>query len=206
MNADRWNEKYSDKDFGYGDAPNAFLLSQRSFLVGLDNVFVPADGQGRNGVWIAGLGLTVRSIDLSQVAVDDALKRADDRGLIIDAWQGDLEDMDWPAHHWDCIVSIWLHLPTDLRQEIHAGFWGSLNPGGLLILEAYRPEHVEFREKFGSKGGPPSGELMFTEDMLRTDFPDADFEFFENQDLFLDEGTGHQGRSATIQARIRKPL
>lgn len=206
MSANFWDEKYKNSEFGYGEEPNAFLLSQRSFLVGLSNGFVPADGQGRNGVWLAGLGLTIRSMDLSQVAVDAALALAEERGLILDAWQGDLEDMDWPAEQWDCIVSIWLHLPHNLRQEIHAGFWGSLSPGGIILLEAYRPEHVTFREEYGSKGGPPSAEYMFTEEILRSDFPEAEFEFIENQDVFLDEGTGHQGRSATIQARIRKPL
>ncbi len=202
----RWDKKYKELDFGYGEVPNVFLRSQESFLTGLENGFVPADGQGRNGVWMAELGLAVRTIDISQVAVDDALALAEKRGVLIDAWRDDLKTMQWPTDQWDCIVSIWVHMPPELRAQVHTGFWKSLRPGGLIILEAYRPEHIHFRSDFGTVGGPPSAEGMYTEEILRSDFPDGDFEFLEEQDVLLDEGTGHQGRSATIQARIRKPL
>ncbi len=204
MNGEFWDEKYKDSNYGYGEAPNAFLLSQQEYVEGLGNAFVPGDGEGRNGIWLASLGLALRSMDLSQIAVDHALEAAAKRDLIIDAWQGDLSEMVWVDGQWDCIAAIWLHLPEALRKQVHAGLWKSLTPGGIILIEAYRPAHVEYRKEYGSKGGPPTAIHMFSEEILREDFPEGEFELLEDADVVLDEGTGHYGRSATIQARIRK--
>ena len=52
-----------------------------------------------------------------------------------------------------------------LYDQVHAACVGALKPGGMLILEAYNPQQLEFKT-----GGPPVAEMMFTKDMLEDDF------------------------------------
>ena len=54
---DRWNERFSSEDYLFGTAPNAFLVRQRHLLRPGASVLAIADGEGRNGVWLAEQGL-----------------------------------------------------------------------------------------------------------------------------------------------------
>ena len=52
---DRWNQRFSTPDYVFGEAPNAFLVSQASRL-GQGVALALADGEGRNSVWLAEQG------------------------------------------------------------------------------------------------------------------------------------------------------
>jgi 2-polyprenyl-3-methyl-5-hydroxy-6-metoxy-1,4-benzoquinol methylase len=77
----RWNERFSSEAYLFGTAPNAFLVSQRPLLQPGKTVLAVADGEGRNGVWLAEHGLDVLSIDFSPVALEKARKLASERGV-----------------------------------------------------------------------------------------------------------------------------
>ena len=62
---DRWNERYATPEYHFGTAPNAFLESQRHLLKPRMKALAVADGEGRNGVWLAEQGLDVHTFDLS---------------------------------------------------------------------------------------------------------------------------------------------
>jgi hypothetical protein len=80
----------------------------------------------------------------------------------------------------------------------------ALRPGGLLVIEAFRPEHVEYRKKYGSKGGPPQGEMMFSEGMLREDFAGAEVVELESAQIDLKEGANHLGLCAVVHGVFRR--
>lgn len=61
----RWNQRFSGEDYLFGTAPNAFLASQRPLLRRGQTALAIADGEGRNGVFLAEQGLDVLSIDFS---------------------------------------------------------------------------------------------------------------------------------------------
>ena len=123
---------------------------------------VPGDGEGRNGVWLAEQGLEVVTVDLSAAGVEKAKRLAAKRGVRIDAIQADLATWAWPVGEFDVVAAIFLHLPPDIRRPVHRNMLRALRPGGLLVIEAYRPEQVQYRQTHGSKGGPPAAEISKT--------------------------------------------
>ena len=68
----RWNERYAGDDYLFGTEPNAFLAAQRQRLKPGLRALALADGEGRNGVWLAEQGLDVLSVDASPVGLDKA--------------------------------------------------------------------------------------------------------------------------------------
>lgn len=201
-----WNERYGGCAFIYGEEPNAYLFSQRHrFRPGM-RALVPGDGEGRNGVWLAERGLDVVTVDLSEAGVRKAQQLAARRGVRITAIQADLATWAWPAGEFDVVIAIFLHLPPDIRRSIHRRMLAALRPGGLLVIEAFRPEQVTYREKHNSRGGPPGPEMMFSEAMLREDFAEADVIELAPGEIDLSEGTHHHGLGAVVHGVFRSVI
>ncbi|MEP7016089.1 MAG: SAM-dependent methyltransferase, partial [Verrucomicrobiota bacterium] len=56
-----WNLRYASDAFAYGTEPNSFLMQNANILVG--PVLSLAEGEGRNAVFLASLGLDVLGVD-----------------------------------------------------------------------------------------------------------------------------------------------
>ena len=56
---DRWQGRYAAPEYIFGEGPNAFLAAQRHLLPARGRALAVADGEGRNGVWLAEQGLDV---------------------------------------------------------------------------------------------------------------------------------------------------
>ena len=54
-----WDVRYAGETFLFGEAPNAFLAAQAARLRRSGRALAVADGEGRNGVWLAEQGLEV---------------------------------------------------------------------------------------------------------------------------------------------------
>jgi cyclopropane fatty-acyl-phospholipid synthase-like methyltransferase len=194
-----WDERFSEHQPVYGEAPNAFLSEQASrFRPGM-NLLVPGDGYGRNGIWLAQQGFTVHTVDLSQVGVERALKAAHAAGVHMTIEQADLSLWNWPADRFDGIFAIFLHLPPEIRPRIHASMLRAAKPGGLIILEAFSPAQLGH-----TSGGPKQIELLYTAETLRRDFAPAAPLLLEEKETYIDEGQRHSGLAAIVQAIFRK--
>jgi len=90
--------------------------------------------------------------------------------------------------------------PPDLRTAIFEGIRRTLTPGGLLLLQGYRPEQLAY-----GTGGPPHAENMYTAEMLRAAFAGFEILHLEEHDSVICEGTGHDGISALVDLVARKP-
>jgi 2-polyprenyl-3-methyl-5-hydroxy-6-metoxy-1,4-benzoquinol methylase len=194
-----WDERFSQAEPVYGDAPNAFLLEQAFRLKPGMKVLVPADGYGRNGIWLAKQGLQVHTVDLSPVGVERARTAARAAGLQMTIELGDLSTWNWPANAFDAVVSIFLHLPPAPRQTIHASILSAAKPGGLVILEAFTQAQLRH-----SSGGPKQEELLYTPDILRQDFALAEAVLLEEKEVALDEGHMHRGPASVVRAVFRR--
>lgn len=160
-----------------------------------------ADGEGRNGVWLAERGLEVVSVDFSERGQQKARQLAARRGVTIDVRLADLEHWHWPDNEFDVVAAIFIQFAgPDLRGRIFSGIKRTLKPGGLLLLEGYRPEQLEY-----GTGGPPCAENMYTPSMLREAFANFEILSLSAYDGDIDEGAGHSGRSALIDLIGRKP-
>lgn len=198
-----WDEKYSIPTHAYGTEPNAYLVSQRHRLERGMEVLSVADGEGRNGVWLAQQGMRVTTVDGSAVAVQKALKLALDRRVNIRAQVADLTDWQWPVATFDAVVAIFIHFPPEIRRDMHHAMYAALKPGGLLIMEGFHPAQ---RDLGLTSGGPPVREMLFDADTLAADFQGMEILDLTEAAPVLDEGPLHQGEARTTRMVARRPL
>ena len=190
----RWNDRFAAPGYLFGTAPNAFLKSQAHRLTRGQTALSIADGEGRNGVFLAEQGLDVLSIDFSPVALAKARELAQNRGVALRTEQADIENWTWPTAQFDVVVSIFTQFsPPDVRPRVFAGMTQALKPGGLLLMQAYRPEQL----KYGT-GGPKEVERLYTRTLLETAFGNFTALDIREHDDMMQEGGGHAGMSALI--------
>lgn len=193
-----WDERYKEEGFAYGVEPNDFLREVAG-LIPAGPVLCLAEGQGRNAVYLASRGHAVLAVDQSAVGLERARALAAARGVSIETRTCDLAEFVFEPGHWAGIVSIWGHMPPDVRRAVHAKCVGALMPGGVLILEAYTPAQVG-----RGTGGPPDPAFCMTADGLREELAGLDFEILREVERHVSEGTYHQGMSAVVQVLARK--
>ena len=123
------------------------------------------------------------------------------RGVALELELADLSDWSWPESTYDVVAAIFIQFAgPELRAAMFAGMKRSLKPGGLLLIEGYRPEQIAY-----GTGGPRVVENLYTEAMLAEAF--AEFEILElaAYDAEIQEGPGHSGMSALVDLVARKP-
>ena len=200
----RWNGRYSAGGYVFGTEPNAFLASQAARLKPGMQALSIADGEGRNGVWLAAQGLEVTTFDFSPVGVEKARQLAQQRGVAAryHCSVSDLGDWDWDARQYDIIAAIFIQFATPAeRARMFAGICRALKPGGLLLLEGYRPEQIPY-----GTGGPKVPEQMYTAQLLRESFAALEILELHEYEQEIDEGEGHGGMSALIDLVARRPV
>ncbi|WP_109806597.1 SAM-dependent methyltransferase [Sphingosinithalassobacter portus] len=196
-----WNARYDSDEYLFGEAPNRFLRANEArFRPGM-RVLAIADGEGRNSVWLAELGCDVVATEISPAAIDKARVLAQVHGVRIDFRQVDLLDWDWPEGEFDAVVGIFFQVfDPEQRARIFAAMERALRPGGLLLIEGYRPEQLDY-----GTGGPPVLSHLYTEAMLRDAFGGMAIETIESYDAELSEGARHKGMSAVIDLVAHRP-
>lgn len=195
-----WNNRLSTPEFLFGEAPNAYLVSQRHLLQ-LGHALAIADGEGRNSVWLAEQGCTVDAFDISDVAIEKAHRFAHRRGVSVNFQCCGYEEFSWRPAHYDMVVGIFFQFATPaMRAEIFDKMAASLKPGGLVVIQGYTAKQLEYKT-----GGPNKLDHLYDEQMIREGFPGfrwLDLRCYEAQ---LSEGTGHSGMSALLGAVGRSP-
>jgi hypothetical protein len=189
-----WDERYAGADYFYGTEPNDFLRQHAAAMPAAGKVLCLAEGEGRNAVFLAGLGMDVVALDQSAEGLRKTRKLAAARGVTVSTLQADLGHYSIEPASWDAIVAIWCHLPSTLRARVHAQAVAGLKPGGCLLLEAYRPEQLRF-----GTGGPKDADLMPTLAQLRQELAGLQFEHLAELQRNVHEGQGHSGPSAVVQ-------
>ena len=191
---DRWETRFSVPEYVFGTAPNEFLRAQARRLPAAGKALAVADGEGRNGVWLAEQGLAVLSVDFSPKALAKAQALARSRGVSLRTERVDVTAWPWPSAEFDVVAAIFIQfVGPEQRKPIFAGIRQALKPGGLLFLQGYRPEQLAYKT-----GGPSQIENLYTRPMLMEEFADfSDLEISEH-DSMTQEGAGHVGMAALI--------
>ena len=198
MDPQRWDERYSKPEFAFGTEPNDFLVSVAD-QIPPGPVLMLGEGEGRNAVFLAGLGHEVVAVDQSEVGLAKARQRAAERGVHVQTQQADLGDYPIQPGAWAGIVSIFCHLPPAVRVPLYAAVARGLRPGGVFVLEAYTPR------QFGrGTGGPPSPELMVSLDDLTRELAGLEFLHARELEREVREGTYHTGLASVVQLVARR--
>lgn len=188
-----WDERYSTAEFVYGTAPNAFLVSVIDRLPE-GRVLCVAEGEGRNAVYLAQAGRRVLAVDASRVGLEKAGRLARERGVQIDTLVADLANFVIQPNSWDAVVSIFCHLKPQLRKSLHRQVVAGLRRGGVLVLEAYRPEQIRY-----GTGGPASVDMMPSLAELREELQGLELQHAVELDRDVNEGRYHTGKGAVVQ-------
>jgi SAM-dependent methyltransferase len=201
-----WDERFSADGYLFGTDPNAFLSRSAQLIAPGGRVLAVADGEGRNGVWLAQQGFAVHAVEGSRVAIEKSIALAahSSVGLASSSaelapgtiWheQADLMAWDWPSAAYDAVAAIFIQFATpSQRQALFAGMAAALRPGGVLLLEGYHHRQLQY-----GTGGPSVLDQLYDEALLRTAFPSLVIASIDEYDTHVDEGDGHRGTSALI--------
>jgi cyclopropane fatty-acyl-phospholipid synthase-like methyltransferase len=197
---ERWESRYSEPGYLFGTEPSVFLKSHAHLLRPGLTALAVADGEGRNGVFLAERGLDVLAIDISPTALAKAQALAKERGVALRTEVANLHDWTWPTGAFDAIIAIFIQFSMpNLRTRLFAGIKQALKPGGLLLLQGYRPEQIKYKT-----GGPSDPERLYTRALLEQAFADFSSLAIEEHDSVLSEGSHHIGTAALIDLVGRK--
>jgi hypothetical protein len=114
--------------------------------------------------------------------------------------QADITAWRWPEAAFDLVAAIFFQFsaPPE-RDTIFAGIRKTLKPGGLLLLEGYRPKQLEY-----NTGGPSQVENLYTRELLEQAFAGFSTLDIREHDSEIAEGVRHMGMSALIDLVGRK--
>lgn len=197
-----WDRRYEQQEYVFGTAPNVFLAEHAHRLGVEARVLCVADGEGRNGAFLAGLGHAVTAFDGSEVATRKALALDQTRGVRVERLVVSLERWRWHADAWDAVVAVFVQFaPPAERRAMFAGILRSVRPGGLLLIEGYTPRQLAY-----GTGGPPDASHMYTAPMLQTAFAGWEVLELREYDAERSEGVGHRGMSALVDLVARRPV
>ena len=196
-----WDERFRTDEYVYGTAPNDFLVRVADQLPEQSRILALADGEGRNGVWLAKQGHHVHSVDGSQIALEKARVLAEQADVSMEFEQADLINWRWPQNQYDAVVAIFIQFAgPEVRRRLFKDAIASLKPGGLLVVQGYRTEQLAY-----GTGGPPQEENLYTEQLLKSELSGLDVLMLSAHDCVIHEGMGHSGMSALIDYVGRKP-
>lgn len=194
-----WDERYSQVEYAYGKLPNDFL-KQHVARLNKGRSLCLADGEGRNSVFLAEYDHDVVAVDQSAPGMQKARQLAEEKSVSIETVVADLADFSIEQNSWDNIVSIFCHLPVELRKQVHASAVRGLRSGGILLLEAYTPQQIQL-----GTGGPPVAEMTMTLELLQDELKGLEFLHAEEKQREVVEGLYHTGTGAVVQVIARKP-
>jgi SAM-dependent methyltransferase len=196
-----WDARFAKPGLLFGAEPNAFLVREAARFAPASRVLSVADGEGRNSLWLAEQGHAVTAFDVSPIAVDKARRWAAERGVSVALHVAGVDDWDWAPDRFEAVVAIFVQFADPaLRQRMFDGMWRTLQPGGLLCVQGYTPKQLDYRT-----GGPGRLDHLYTPELLSALLPDAEWLVLQEHEATLQEGSGHAGRSALIDAVARKP-
>ena len=195
-----WNNRYAPPEYVFGEAP-AFYLPLKAEDLNPGKALCVADGEGRNGVWLAEQGFDVVSLDFSANAQAKAAALADKRGVRVRLIEADVHNWPYPEAEFDLVVDIFSQFSTPAeRPGKWQGMLKALKPGGHLILLGYTPKQLEY-----GTGGPKALDQLYTAELLRDAFGHLEILELYEAERELSEGAGHSGMSAIIGLFARKP-
>ena len=192
-----WNERYADSEFAYGTEPNSFLVANANLLT--SPVLSLAEGEGRNAVFLASLGLEVLGVDASDVGLAKAQQLAASRGLTIRTEVADLASYEPPENHYGSVISISAHLSSQSRNRLYPLIARSLKPGGIILLESYAKSQLS-----RNTGGPKDPDLLMDHTELEKQFPNCEPILIQEIEREIIEGKFHTGLASVVQFIARK--
>jgi len=173
---DFWNGKFTDPKVDFNRRPSRLLVEATGGRHAGDAIDLGM-GEGRNAIFLAQQGWNVTGVDLSDVGVAQAKKRASEFGVKLNAVVDDLDRYDFGHGRWDLISLFYMH----------AWFHGGKPPVPQRLIEALRPCGLLVIEGFAG-----DAEYMFHRNELLRDFDTLKILRYEDVQEEADWAPGHK--------------
>ena len=192
-----WNERYGETEYAYGEAPNQFFKQELDKLTP-GTILLPADGEGRNGVYAATKGWEVDAFDSSKEGKSKALQLAEKQNVSVNYKVCNAEDFITDKKY-DCIALVFAHFPKDIRRQLLKRVPDLLKDGGVLIVEAYNKEQIK-----NDTGGPKNEDMVYALKEMEDIFSSFHIETAINEIAEIREGKYHNGISNVVRFVAKK--
>lgn len=192
-----WDERFDTKEYVYGKHPNSYF---KQFIDDTmpGSILLPADGEGRNGVYAALKGWDVTAFDFSEKAKGKAETLASEYGVQLDYFISSIEDF-YIDKKFDAVAVIFLHLPSSIRRQMHQKLINFIKPGGYFVMESFSKRQLKY-----NTGGPRNINLLYDGQELVEDLQSLELVQYKERLKTIDEGPYHNGKSDVIQLIARK--
>ena len=197
-----WDARYLKRDGPlYGGAPNEYVreVTARSDFAARSALML-ADGDGRNGRFLAARGLAVTAVDLSGVATERALAADREAGVAVERIAADLAI--WHPRDgamYEAAFMIYLHCDPSTRDRALRSAVDHLAPGGWLVVEGFAKGQAA---RDGMGPGDPA--LLYAVDELIAAVPGLEvIEALEGR-VRLREGEGHRGEALVVRLALQR--
>lgn len=187
-----WNQRYAVEKYIYGTEPNSFLAEHAEKLTG--PVLSLAEGEGRNAVFLASLGLQVHGVDGSEVGLAKAQALARSRSLKIQTEVANLANFEPKPESYGSVISISAHLPSAIRKKLYPLVEKCLKPGGIILLEAFSENQLP-----RDTGGPKDPDMLMTAAKIESEFPNLETVLLRELEREVHEGFYHEGIASVVQ-------
>ncbi len=155
-------------------------------------------GEGRNSIFLAGMGWDVTGFDVSDVGWENARAKAAKAGVTLKTVRSGYQEFDFGRHRFDLIVMIYAYFPIREAESVDR-LLDSLRPGGLLVFQ-----HGVL-EKGGDKDGSAAWLGIPEEDELKQILGTLQILRYEESEELSDWQVGsRQRRGQTVKMIARK--
>jgi len=187
-----WNQRYSEKPYAYGTAPNAFIKAC------LDTqkpgkILFAAEGEGRNAVYAAQQGWEVEAFDLSAAGKEKALSLAKQNKCEITYTVSDA--LSYQGGPYDAAAFCYFHTPVKV-EDCYSHLVNLLHPNGVVVFEGFSVKNIGM-----GSGGPQKAEMCFTIEGVSDLLKDLQSVEIWEEKVVLNEGQYHQGEAWVIRAQ-----
>lgn len=197
-----WEERFAQEGYLFGTEPVPFLTKHTALFEPGQSILSIAEGEGRNAVHLAKLGLDVTGVEFAPSAVAKAEKLAAENGVLARFVQSDLFEWDWPKDSFDITIGLFFQfVGPDQRDVLWRNMLAATKPGGLVMIHGYTPKQIDL-----GTGGPPNVENMYRTADYDGVFAGCEVLVCEEYEAEQRSGSAHVGMSALIDFIARKPL
>jgi SAM-dependent methyltransferase len=155
MDSAGWDARYAATDLVWSAEPNRFVAE---VLTGWPpgRALDLACGEGRNAIWLAGLGWEVVGVDFSGVAIEKADGLARNAGVGVTWVHDDVLHYEPKPATFDVVLIAYLHLPAPELDRVLAHAVSGLAPGGALLVVAHARRNLT-----DGTGGPQDPTVLY---------------------------------------------
>lgn len=199
-----WDTRFGQDEYVYGTRASRLLHAWADTIsANCKTALIPACGEGRDAVFLAQLGLDVTAVDISAEGLAKTQKLAQEKQVDVTTVEADLFQWEWPVATFDLVATMFGHMPHDVRKPLHKFYTQALKPDGLLFLEGFTQDQIDFQRKYNS-GGPPDANMLYVADTLADEFENVVPLSMMSGVETLEEGSFHSDPAALIRAVFRK--